>query len=230
MNEPVPSPKPLLGADNNAMVALVVINLSVAAMVLFIRSVYFLEGHSYQSYLDDVFTKIVLHPNTVTQYPWTILSFSWVLSDYWSLFTNLFWLFVFGNILQSNGANKHIFPIYFYTGLLVAAFYLIFPASIAIMGAGFGVLALAIAALIWAPNYPFMGTRQKWITTKWLVLLYVGLVLFFNAQAPLSIELCLVVAAVSGCLYMFLLKRGVDLGKWMHQLLHLLNNSLAPKN
>jgi hypothetical protein len=142
----------------------------------------------------------------------------------------LFWLFVFGNILQSNGANKHIFPIYFYTGLLVAAFYLVFPAGIAIMGAGFGVLALAMGALIWAPTYPFMGTSQKWITTQWLVILYVGLVIFFNAKALLSIQLCLVVAAASGMLYMFLLKRGVDLGKWMHQLLHLLNNSLAPKN
>ena len=31
-------------------------------------------------------------------------------------------------------------------------------------------------------------------------------------------------------LYILLLKKGIDLGKWMHQLLHLLNNSLAPKN
>jgi hypothetical protein len=87
-----------------------------------------------------------------------------------------------------------------------------------------------MGALIWAPTYPFMGASQKWITTQWLVILYVGLVIFFNAKAPISIQLCLVVAATSGMLYMFLLKRGVDLGKWMHQLLHLLNNSLAPKN
>jgi membrane associated rhomboid family serine protease len=230
MNEQVSSSKPLLGADNNAMVALVVINLSMAAMVLFIRSVYFLEGHSYQSYLDDVFSKIVLHPATVAKYPWTVLSYNWVLSDYWTLFTNLFWLFVFGNILQSNGANKHIFPIYFYTGIVVALLYLIFPAGIAIMGAGFGVLSLAMAALISAPHYPLLGSNQKWITTQWLVVLYVGLVVFFNAKAPLSIQLCLLAAALSSLLYMFLLKRGVDLGKWMHQLLHLLNNSLAPKN
>ena len=29
--------------------------------------------------------------------------------------------------------------------------------------------------------------------------------------------------------YVMLLNKGNDLGKWMHELLHLLNNSLAPK-
>jgi hypothetical protein len=37
------------------------------------------------------------------------------------------------------------------------------------------------------------------------------------------------VAISSGYLYVMLLNKGKDLGKWMHQLLHLLNNSLAPK-
>ncbi|MEY3188254.1 MAG: hypothetical protein RIT41_789, partial [Bacteroidota bacterium] len=37
------------------------------------------------------------------------------------------------------------------------------------------------------------------------------------------------VAASTGLLYVMLLNKGRDLGKWMHQLLALLNNSLAPK-
>jgi hypothetical protein len=37
------------------------------------------------------------------------------------------------------------------------------------------------------------------------------------------------IGAATGALYIVLLKKGLDLGKWMHQLLHLLNNSLAPK-
>jgi hypothetical protein len=41
--------------------------------------------------------------------------------------------------------------------------------------------------------------------------------------------MCIRDRATTGLLYVILLNKGNDLGKWMHQLLHLLNNSLAPK-
>ena len=46
----------------------------------------------------------------------------------------------------------------------------------------------------------------------------------------MSLIISYLVAGVIGFTYIQLLKKGKDLGKWMHQLVHLLNNSLAPKN
>jgi hypothetical protein len=48
-------------------------------------------------------------------------------------------------------------------------------------------------------------------------------------NASLSLLVSYLVAASTGLLYVMLLNKGTDLGKWMHQLLALLNNSLAPK-
>jgi hypothetical protein len=49
-------------------------------------------------------------------------------------------------------------------------------------------------------------------------------------NASISVVIAIVAGGIMGLTYIMLLKRGKDLGKWMHQLLHLLNNSLSPKN
>jgi len=49
-------------------------------------------------------------------------------------------------------------------------------------------------------------------------------------DAPLAVDISIGIGGMMGLFYVMLLKRGIDLGKWMHQLLHLLNNSLSPKN
>ena len=46
----------------------------------------------------------------------------------------------------------------------------------------------------------------------------------------MATDIAIICGGIAGFVYVMLLKRGKDLGKWMHQLLHLLNNSLAPKN
>jgi hypothetical protein len=49
-------------------------------------------------------------------------------------------------------------------------------------------------------------------------------------DASISVDIAIAIGGITGLAYVMLLKRGKDLGKWMHQLLHLLNNSLSPKN
>jgi hypothetical protein len=44
----------------------------------------------------------------------------------------------------------------------------------------------------------------------------------------LANNIAIVMGGLFGLIYILLLKKGKDLGKWMHQLLHLVNNSLTP--
>jgi hypothetical protein len=46
---------------------------------------------------------------------------------------------------------------------------------------------------------------------------------------PVANSIVAMIAVFMGVVYVLLLKRGVDLGKWMHNLLHWLNKSAAPK-
>jgi hypothetical protein len=62
------------------------------------------------------------------------------------------------------------------------------------------------------------------------VLGYLVIQAFSFKQMELGIIVAQLIGAVTGFIYILLLKKGIDLGKWMHQLLHLMNNSLAPKN
>ena len=49
--------------------------------------------------------------------PWTFFIYNWSHDQFWTLCGNMIWLTVFGLILQNQGANKHLFPIYLYSGI-----------------------------------------------------------------------------------------------------------------
>jgi hypothetical protein len=48
-------------------------------------------------------------------------------------------------------------------------------------------------------------------------------------QQPWQQQVATLVGGLTGLGYIFLLKKQIDLGNWMHRLLNLLNNSLSPK-
>ena len=98
------------------------------------------------------------------------------------------------------------------------------------MGAGISVMAIAIAAMTLRPQYRLLKNIAGGIPLWALVLGYLVIQAFSFKQTELAIMLAHLSGAASGFIYILLLKKGIDLGKWMHQLLHLMNTSLAPKN
>ncbi len=54
--------KPLFGADNNALVALVSVNLMIAVTYAMTRMVYFLEGLPMSQFYDEVVHHFMLSP------------------------------------------------------------------------------------------------------------------------------------------------------------------------
>jgi hypothetical protein len=97
------------------------------------------------------------------------------------------------------------------------------------MGAQVGVMALAMAVATLSPDYRLLKNIGKGLPVWILVLVYLIIQALSLEQASFPLIVSYLVAASTGLLYVMLLTKGRDLGKWMHQLLALLNNSLAPK-
>jgi membrane associated rhomboid family serine protease len=223
-------PKPLLGADNNALIALVSINIIVAIVLGFFRVLYFLEGFTFDAYQIEVFQLATLIPQQIQIHPWTLLTFNWTHAGFWDLLTNMVWLAAFCNILQNLGANKHLFPIYFYSGLVAGLVYLFSGATTPFLGAHIGVLALAFAATMHSPKYKFLANAKGGGIPLWvLTLIYLAIAIPSVIANPWQQQLAVLLGGLFGVFYILLLKKRIDLGNWMHQLLSLLNNSLRPK-
>ncbi|NQW78144.1 MAG: rhomboid family intramembrane serine protease [Chitinophagaceae bacterium] len=225
------SNKPLLGADNNALIALLSINLVVYAFIGFFKVVYYLNSFPEEQFYAQIMQPSILVSSTTEflQQPWTILTYYWVHDGFWVLLTNMIWLLAFGYLLQEQAANKHIFPIYFYAGILAGLSYILLGADAPIMGAQVGVMALAMAVVSLSPDYRLLKNIGKGIPVWILALVYLIIQALSLEDASFALVVSYLVAASTGLLYVMLLNKGRDLGKWMHQLLALLNNSLAPK-
>jgi len=223
--------KPSIGADNNALIAVLSINLVVYALIGFLKVVYNLNSYPLEQFYAQIMDPSILHASAseLLHQPWTLLTFSWVHDGFWVLLTNMIWLTAFGILLQQRAANKHIFPIYFYAGILSGLSYILMGAEEPIMGAQVGVMALAIAMVALAPQHRLLKNIGKGIPVWILALVYLIIQALTLENASLALMISYLVAASTGLLYVMLLNKGNDLGKWMHQLLHLLNNSLAPK-
>ena len=223
--------KPLLGADNNALIAVLSINLVVYAFIGFLKVVYYLNSYPLEQFYAQIMQPSIL-PGNLTEFlhqPWTILTYYWVHNGFWVLLSNMIWLTAFAYLLQEQAANKHIFPIYFYAGIVAGLTYIILGADAPMMGAQVGVMALAMALVCLAPQQRLLINIAGGIPIWILVLLYLIIQALTLEYASLGLMISYMVAATIGLLYIILLNKGTDLGKWMHQLLALLNNSLAPK-
>jgi membrane associated rhomboid family serine protease len=225
------SNKPLLGADNNALIALLSINLVVYALIGFFKVVYYLNSLPLEQFYAQIMQPSILanSPSEFLQQPWTLFTYYWVHDGFWVLLTNMIWLVAFGYLLQVQAANKHIFPIYFYAGILAGLSYILLGSDAPIMGAQVGVVALAMAVVSLSPQYRLLKNIGKGIPVWILALVYLIIQGLSLERASFALLASYLVAASTGLLYVMLLNKGRDLGKWMHQLLALLNNSLAPK-
>ena len=223
--------KPLIGADNNALVAIVSVNLMVAVSYGMTRMVYFLEGFPMAQFYDEVVHHFMLSPyyQEALEKPWTFFIYNWSHDQFWTLCGNMIWLTVFGAVLQNQKANRHLFPIYFYSGILGALSFIAMGAGISFMGAELSIMALATAALSLNPSYQ-LKLRDTGGIPVWAIF-----VVYFIVQVVTHLSgtpvffFTLSVGGLVGVVYMYLLKKNIDLGNWMHVLVNKCNGLMAPK-
>jgi Rhomboid family len=150
----------------------------------------------------------------------------------------MLWLWAFGYILQDLAGNKFIFPIYIYGSLLGAVFFITAVYTIPsfgpyinnsfLFGAQTGSAALAMAVTTLSPKYRIFRNIGAGIPV-WIL---TGLFIFINLIKVFSFtnasSFAVLGGTLAGFLFVVLLRRGNDLGLWMHSLYEWVSNLFNP--
>src|SRR5215207_7151789 len=118
-----------IGQDGNTLTMLLAINLSVFAVLAFIKVIYYFSFSEQGVVLfnQQVFKWFSLpaDPATFISRPWTLLTHMFVhdTAAIWHILGNMLWLWAFGYILQDLTGNKKLVPLYIYGGLAGAVAY-----------------------------------------------------------------------------------------------------------
>lgn len=225
--------KPLLGANNNALVWLLAINCCICIVLNFLFLVFKLTNGTGAngSYHNSILQWFVLQPNahTLLQKPWTLFTYMFSHFSFWPLLGNCLWLWAFGYIMQDLMGNKQIIPLYIYGGVVGGLVYVLTASYIPALkqnattffsaeGAGFSVMAIVIATTVLSPTYkiyPFVGNG---IPLFVLTLVYIGFNVVTMIAANIAYVLGYIAAATIGYIYIKQLQNGNDWGAWMHKL------------
>ena len=233
--------KILLGEDTNALTWLIILNTLFFVSILFIKVIYDLSvGHSFVT--DNNIDKLIAMPANGYSFltrPWTIVTYMFSHNSIWYLISSLLWLWCFGYILQDLVGNNKLFPVYLYGGFFGGIFFLITAnlipsihaniADFSMLGAGTSVMAVAIATTTFAPDYrifPMLnGGVPLWVLTLIFAAIDIGTIGLSNG----AVAIAHIMGGVTGFFFIYQLKRGNDLGKWMISFTNWVNDLFNPE-
>ncbi len=233
-----------LGQSDNTVMTLIAICLIIFVGLAFMKAIWYFR---FEKELAPVlFNKNVLNLftlpadlTTMMSRPWTIITHMFVHDNIWKVFSNMLWLWCFGYIMQDMSGNKKIVPVFVYGALGGAiAFVLAYnflpslqaqlPFANA-LGASAGVMAVAIAATMISPGYrifPMIGGGiPLWVLTAFYIISDLATISFSDTGNLISH----IAGAVTGFLFIILLRKGFDSGRWMNNFFDWVNNLFNPE-
>lgn len=229
------------GEDGDALMSLIFVNVMVFVILMFIKIVYQLTPIPLDLYKTQILDWVILpaDPYTLLTRPWTIITHMISQADVWGMIGNMLFLWAFGFLLQDLMGNKHIVPTFFYGCLGGAFIYLLsvnlFPqfretalAGI-YTGPGAGVMAVAIAATVTAPDYRLFPMINGGIPIWVITLIYVIIDFAGLGSSAFPHHLAHLAGAFTGYIYIWQIRRGSDWGNWMHRFYNWLMHLFDPK-
>lgn len=222
--EQTKSKKIFLGADNDPLVRIIVINVLITTILFFIRGVYQISKINITDYQTHVVDWLILPAafmKTIER-PWTLLTFMFTHADIWKLIANMLWLWAFGFIMQSMYGGRKLVPLYIYGGLAGALFFLATnlllnngSGNASMYGANASVMAIATGITVAVPGYRIFPMLNGGIPLWILTLIYAVINLTGLGHNDPAAYAAQVGGAGMGFLYISLLNRGKDIGEWM---------------
>ena len=237
----------MAGKTSNDLMLLMAICLLVFVGLAFMKAVWFFNYADDKDLARALFAKNVLGlftmPADLSQLggkPWAPITSMFVVenNDVWKVFSNMFWLWSFGFILQDLTGGKKIIPVFLYGafgGIIAFVLaYLLVPSlrdyqPIATLGAvPCGVMAVAVVTTLTSPGYRLFPMIAGGIPLWVLTVLYL-----ISSFATVSISdsgmlITLAAAALTGLLFVFSLRRGYDWSEWMNRFFYWFNNLFNP--
>ncbi|MBS1773584.1 MAG: rhomboid family intramembrane serine protease [Bacteroidetes bacterium] len=166
---------------------------------------------------------------------WTIFTYGWTHNGFWELFTNMVWLWGFGSVIQGLVSYKQLIPLFVYSliigGLSFELCQLIPGADYAsggyFLGAQAGIIGVAVGAITLSPNYRYYLTPTFSIPLVVLFVIFMALILVGTGlHAPMLFLLG--GGALTGFVYITLLKNGYQPGMWVYNIFGKLDNMVTP--
>ena len=233
---------PLLGAENNALTWLIIINGTVFILLNFIHIVYFFSevpADFFQHQILDWFCLPASLEKLSTR-PWVLFTYMFSHLGVWQLISSLLWLWSFGYILQDLTGNRKLIPIYLYGGFVGAIFFLltnnIFPVLSQqvdvmppMMGAGAALMAVAVGTTTLAPDYRIFPMINGGIPLWVLTLIFAAIDYATIASSSAGLGVAHLAGGAMGFIFIKQLGKGNDLGQWMIDLLEWFDNLFNPE-
>ena len=216
-----------LGDDNNALMALVAINVMIFISLGLIQVIYYMTQSSNSAFQYEILKWFILPAklNTLAIMPWTVLSYMFVHTGFIYTLVNMLWLWAFGSILQSVSGNKKIIPIYIYGGLVGAVVFIATSYAIpqlkneieysTMLGGNASIMAIAVATTALAPNFRLFRMLNGGIPLWILTLLYV--IIDFAGSGGTAHHLAHLGGGLTGYLFIVSMKKGYDWSGWMNE-------------
>ncbi len=233
---------PLLGADNNALIWLIIINVSVFIILNFLKIVYYLSEIPTEFFDRQILQWFTLPASlsSLAGKPWVLFTHFFTHIGVWGLLSSALWLWSFGYILQDLTGNSKIIPIYLYAGLVGGIFFVftnnIFPGlakNIDVLpnmsGAGAAVMGIAVATTTLAPDYRIFPLINGGIPLWVLTLIFVAIDYATIASSSGGMAIAHLVGGAIGFLYIKQLQKGTDIGEWMTTFWLWLDNLFNPE-
>lgn len=230
----------VLGQDGNHLVNLVVVIGVVFMIFKLIYVIYHMAGLDPRAFYTHIFDWFILPADfdRMMQRPWTFLTYMFMHDGVFHVLGNLLWLWAFGYIMQDLAGNGKIIPIFIYGGLAGAAAFVLsynlFPKLVAVadiatlQGASAGVMAVAVATTMLAPDYrifPMLnGGIPLWVLTIIFVIVDFATLPVSNTGGHIAH----IAGAGMGFLFIYQMRRGNDWSVWINNFFNWVGNLFNP--
>jgi membrane associated rhomboid family serine protease len=219
----------------NAVVRLAMWNIAIYILVNLISVPIYLSGVPYIQFVHFIQEWFYLpsDPMKLLVRPWTLISYMFMHASIWHLIFNMLVLYWFGRITNDLIHNSKILPLYFLGGFAGAFLFLIsfnaFPVfwnsgSVPLVGASAAVMAILLSAATLNPQghirFIIIGTVELQYVALAMVVIDVLSIPFTNPGGHFAH----LGGALMGWFFIFMLRRGVDLGTPIRAILTFLND------
>jgi len=230
----------VLGQDGNHLVNLIVTIAVVFLIFKLIFVIYHIAELNKDAFYTHIFDWFILPADfgKMTMRPWTLLTYMFMHDGVFHVLGNLLWLWAFGFIMQDLAGNGKIIPVFLYGGFAGAIFFVlaynIFPRLVdvsdiaTLQGASAGVMAIAVATTMLAPDYrifPMLnGGIPLWVLTLIFVIIDFATIPVSNTGGHLAH----IAGGAMGFFFIYQMRRGNDWSLWMNNFFDWITNVFNP--
>ncbi|MBO9595604.1 MAG: rhomboid family intramembrane serine protease [Niabella sp.] len=231
------------GTRVNPLVILIAISMILFVILAFFRALTYLrfeEGADVAGYFNEhILSTIALSPklSTALAKTWTFLTYSFVQVNVWDLIANMLWLWCFGFIFIDITGNKKLIPLFIYSTVLSGLVYVLVCKSMHpethafpyFSGSGACILAIAAAATTISPNYKLLPMLNGGISLWIITLIYTVIDFATIPPGVPALYFSQLTGALTGFLFIYLLRKGYDGSEWMNRLYDWFINLFNPE-